>query len=118
MTLKFNYTGDDTITGKHYLVTNQLLPKGTIITLKTNNKIYEYVVDTTEDIFGYNDSCTTNSCEKEASYAFTLFTEKNKTNTYEENSVISTESIDIIIDFKNASIDENIIFSLKHLIFM
>lgn len=46
--------------------------------------------------------------EKEASYAFTLFTEKNKTNIYEENSVISTESIDIIIDFKSASIDENI----------
>lgn len=108
MTLKFNYTGDDTITGKHYLVTNQLLPKGTIITLKTNNKIYEYVVDTTEDIFGYNDSCATNSCEKEASYAFTLFTEKNKTNIYEENSVIGTESIDIIIDFKSANIDENI----------
>lgn len=108
MTLKFNYTGDDKVTGKHYLVTNQLLPKGTIITLKTNNKIYEYVVNTTEDIFGYNDSCVTDSCEKEASYAFTLFTEKNKTNTYEEDSVISTESIDIIIDFKSASIDENI----------
>lgn len=108
MTLKFNYTGDDKVTGKHYLVTNQLLPKGTIITLKTNNKIYEYVVNTTEDIFGYNDSCVTDSCEKEASYAFTLFTEKNKTNTYEEDSIISTESIDIIIDFKSASIDENI----------
>lgn len=97
MTLKFNYDGDDTVTGNHNIVSNTLLPIGTIIKLKTNNKIYEYVVDDTVSYI-----------ESKAVYPFTLFKEKNKTNYYVESNA-SKEDIDITLDFKNTNISENIL---------
>ena len=101
---------------KHVLRTNILLPQNTSLTLidyKTN-KVYNYKINTSQDNFGYNDSCKDTGCSKFASYDFSLFKEVGTINNIyyddatNDNKTISNENFIIIIDFKDAVINENI----------
>lgn len=101
---------------KHVLRTNILLPQNTNLTLidyKTK-KAYTYKINTDQDNFGYNSSCTGDGCTKFASYDFSLFKEIGKANntyysdTNNENKTISNEDFVIIIDFKDTTINSNI----------
>jgi len=88
-----------------------LLPVGTEITLydKINNKIYEYNIESSEDIYGYESSCTGEGCTKYATYDFTLFKEKGKS---EEVKFVETtytkEHFIVVLDFSKTTITENI----------
>lgn len=90
----------------HQLISNVLLPENTKITLidKTKNKVYMY--KTTNDDYGYNDCDET--CE--AKYNLELFKEVGSTLYFDENNYKETinENIIIILDFKDATINENI----------
>ena len=108
---KFIYDGENKVTGTHSLVSNTLLPDGTIITLNDQNKIYEHIVDSTSNDYGFE----TNNY---ATYKFELFKEKNKyENTYyKESENVGTENIEVTLDFKNTSITndlKNITISLN-----
>ena len=112
--VKFEYTYNNgfevNITGKHRLISSVLLPVGTEITLydKINNKVYEYNIDSNEDLYGYESSCSTDGCEKYATYEFTLFKEKGKS---EESKFVETsyskEHFVVVLDFSKTTITEN-----------
>ena len=77
----------------HNIVSSVALPINTKITLldKTNNKIYEYVV---------NNNGTT--------YPLTSFVEKGKTSSnYYTNTQVTNESFTVILDFSNCNIIED-----------
>lgn len=77
----------------HNIVSSVALPINTKITLldKTNNKIYEYVVN--------NNSAT---------YPLTSFVEKGKTSSsYYTNTQVTNESFTVILDFSNCNIIED-----------
>lgn len=109
--IKFNfiYESDIKIEGNHKIVSNTVLPVGTIMTLYDYNKdkFYEYKI-TTNDDFGYSNNCDENNCY--ATYDFTLFKEKGNTNEilYVEDSSKLIEKFDITLDFKNISIVQNL----------
>lgn len=100
----------------HNFISNILLPLGTEITLidKKNNKVYRKTIDTEEDLYGYNDSCTgKTNCSKYATYSFSSFKEIGSTiNNYydEKNNVGKTlinEEYVITVDFKNTNLIDN-----------
>lgn len=102
---------------KHVLVTNYLLPVGTYIKLEDNinNKKYYYKVSTSDDLYGYNNSCDILDleCEKEAVYSFEDFKEVGSTkdyyeedNYYKNNEV--NEDFTITLHFNNATINDDI----------
>ena len=108
---KFIYDGENNVSGTHILVSNTLLPNGTIITINDQNKIYEHIVDNTSNDYGYE----TNNY---ATYNFALFKEKNKyENTYyQESNSIGVENIEVTLDFKNTNLTndlENVTLSLN-----
>ncbi len=121
-TVTFNSTFEyemDELTGyTHNLMSNILLPLDTKVTLidNINDKVYEYVISTSEDIFNYNDSCAPEDleCEKVASYPFTLFKEVGTLETdklYTESTyfVLGTVSEDytVILDLSETNFNEN-----------
>ncbi len=83
-TISLNYSFSDNSNYqdgyKHSLMSNILLPQNTIITLvdQIRNKVYKYQIETSEDDFGYNDSCKDSTCTKIANYPFSLFEEIGK----------------------------------------
>ena len=96
----------------HNLISNVLLPINTKITLidKITNKTYTYKINTEEDIFNYNNSCTEEGCTKYATYPFTLFSEvgKTKDNLFKESySGNINEDFVIIVDFAETTINNN-----------
>ena len=105
--ISFNYSYSDSnlfVDGyKHNIVSNVLLPKGTIITLidNINNKIYKY--KTTEDSYGFDGN--------KAIYPISLFNEIGTIETMLLNESIYSGSINedfnIILDFKNVNIENN-----------
>lgn len=103
--IKFNfiYDGANTVSGNHSLISNSLLPDNTIITIKEENKIYEHIINNTANNYGFN----TNNY---ATYKFELFKEKNKFEDtyYIEKESISTENIEVTLDFKNTNITQDI----------
>ena len=87
------YSNGKQINVTHNIVSSIALPVNTKITLldKTNNKIYEYVV---------NNNSTT--------YPLTNFVEKGKTSSnYYINTTATNESFTIILDFSNCNITED-----------
>lgn len=114
------YLGSGSIginTYTHHFMSNTLLPMGTKITLidHEKNKVYEYKVPTSSDIFGFSTSCEVEEteCMKTATYPFTLFKEigsaTNKMyieDNYYDNGVTS-EDFTITVDFKDANIVSN-----------
>lgn len=101
---------------KHNLISNILLPVGTKITLldKINGKVYEYKINSADDLYGYNSSCTEEGCSKWATYEFTLFNEVGASinkpfveDDYYTNNTIN-EEFSIIVDFSNTDIETNI----------
>lgn len=99
----------------HALKSSILLPIGTNIKLLDykNKRVYNYTVNTSEDIFGYNSSCSSNNCTKYATYEFSLFKEVGKSRDvyYSDeanyNKTINNENFTIIVDFKNSTINQN-----------
>ena len=79
------YSNNKQISAIHNLVSTVILPLNTKISLldKTNNKVYEYVV---------NNNSTT--------YPLTSFVEKGKTSSnYYTNTQVTNESFTVILDF-------------------
>ena len=109
--VKFNfiYESDVLLSGSHKIISNTVLPVGTIITLYDYNKekFYEYQI-TTNDDFGYSNYCDDYNCY--ATYDFNLFKEKGNTNgiLYVEENDNLNEKFDIILDFKNISVSQNL----------
>lgn len=111
--ISLNYSYQDTneyIEGnKHQLISNILLPENTKITLidKIKNKVYVY--KTINDDYGYND-CNIDTDICEAKYDFELFSEVGSNTKFEESNYIGTinENFVVIVDFKEANINENI----------
>lgn len=100
----------------HNLISNILLPMGTEVVIidKNTNKIYKKIINTEDDIYGYNDSCTgVTSCSKYATYRFEEFKElgMGREFYYDEsinyNRTITNENYSIIINFENTNIVEN-----------
>lgn len=100
----------------HNIASNILLPKNTLITIydKITNKIYEYKINTDDDIYNFNDSCEENDiyCTKTAIYPFNLFKEVGTLDedeyietSYYNNGVIN-ENYTVFVDFTNALITE------------
>ena len=88
-----DYTNNKQDNIVHNLVSSQNLPLNTKITMfdKTNNKVYEYIV---------NNPATT--------YALSLFKEKGKnTDVYYSDSIVTNESFTFIIDFSGCSINSD-----------
>lgn len=117
ITLNISYSnnGEEIIDYNHNLISNILLPIDAKINLidHINEKVYEYIVPTSEDIFGYNDSCDIEDleCIKVATYPITLFKEVGTNNffiedDYYDNGTI-TENFTIMIDLGNTSISNN-----------
>lgn len=120
ITLNMTYEGnilDYSSTDSHNIISNILLPQGTKITLidKVKNKVYEYKVNTSEDIYGYDDSCEIENedCEKTAKYPFALFKEVGKSsvanfieNNYYNQSKV-TEDFVAVFDFSSSNISSN-----------
>jgi len=99
----------------HNLISNILLPLGTKITLidKYNNKIYNKIIDTEADLYGYNDSCIgISNCSKYATYSFNIFKEIGASDAYYDesinyNKILKKEKYVMIIDFNNTNLVEN-----------
>ena len=102
----------------HNIVSNILLPIGTKITMIDFifNKVYEYLVPTIDDIYGYELSCDELDleCVKVATYPFTLFKEIGVGTTdkmYIENDYYNdgeiNENFTITIDFSESDINQN-----------
>ena len=100
----------------HNLVSTMLFPLNTSITLidNINKKIYQYIVNTSEDIFGYTNSCfEKENCINKASYPFTMFSElgKSETTNYTESAYYSNNVIEedftVIIDFSKTNMSSN-----------
>lgn len=112
--LNVNYEGNliSDVIGKHKLISNMLLPKGVKLTLLTSSKVYEYEINTSEDIYNYNNSCDNDVC-KFASYPLELFKLKGNVNDllFTESNGINNESYSFIIDFKNAEVTSD--YNLK-----
>ncbi len=116
ITLNFSYT-DSTLINyinyTHNIMSNILLPLGSKIIVIDNikEKVYEYEIATSQDIFNYEDSCSISdpSCEKKATYPLTLFRELGNTNnyyqeiSYEVNGSIA-EDFTIILDLAKTDI--------------
>ena len=119
-TLKLTFENDFEIVYKegysHNLISNILLPLGTKVTLidKYDNKIYQKIIDTEQDLYGYNTSCEGKlNCSKYATYNFSSFKEigTTKEKYYDESKyidkAIKTEKYIIKIDFSNTNLIEN-----------
>lgn len=120
-TISFNFTYEDEIGYAkgytHNLVSTILLPINTKITLIDNNtgKVYMYKITSSDDLYGYNDSCELNdiNCVKKATYPLSLFkTGKMSTNEYfNENDYYNTSNIDedfkVIVDLSETTIESN-----------
>lgn len=120
-TISFNFNYEDQIgyaTGyTHNLVSTILLPKNTKITLIDNNtgKVYMYKINSSDDLYGYSDSCESNDidCVKKATYPLSLFkTGKISTDEYfNENDHYNVSDIDenfkVIIDLSETTIKSN-----------
>ncbi len=119
--MNFTYTSTtelDYSNHTHNLVSNILLPLGSKITLidYITNNVYEYVVNTSEDNYGYEESCPVEdtNCIKKATYPFTLFKEVGTgstikyfgESTYTNNSEVN-ENFSIILDLSNTEINVN-----------
>lgn len=117
VTLNVNYsnTGELLTDYNHNLISNILLPLGTKITLIDQIKevIYEYTIPTSEDIYGYNDSCTIEDleCTKVAIYPLTLFKEVGTSNFFTEDNYYDngtiTEDFTVTMDLANTNILDN-----------
>lgn len=119
ITLNFKYNDNNGFIegNNHSLISNTLLPQGTKITLIDNKtyKVYTYVIPSTEDLYGYNDSCSIEDeeCTKKASYPLTLFkTLKtsideffNESDYYVQENI--DEDFDIVLDFSNTNVSSN-----------
>lgn len=119
--LNFTYTSlteIDYSNHTHNLVSNILLPLGSKITLidYITNNVYEYVINTSEDNYGYEESCAVEdtNCIKKATYPFTLFKEvgTGSTNKYFGESTYTNsnevnENFSIILDLSNTEINVN-----------
>jgi len=107
--LNFSYQDDIEYSKEstHQIISNVLLPQNTKITLidKTKNKVYAYI--TTSENYGYNE-CSNEICE--AKYDFNLFNEIGSTLKFQESNYTGqiNEEFIVILDFKNANINENI----------
>lgn len=107
--ISFNYSYSDSnlfVDGyTHNIVSNTLLPKGTIITLvdNINNKVYKY--KTTEDSYGYDE------VNRKSIYPINLFNEIGTLETMLLNDNIYSGSINedfnVILDFRNTSIESD-----------
>lgn len=105
--LSYSYTDSNLFVDgyTHNIVSNTLLPKGTLITLvdNINNKVYKY--KTTDDSYGYDE------VNKKAIYPINLFNEIGTLETMLLNESVYSGSINeefnVILDFKNTSIDTN-----------
>ncbi|MEG2379017.1 MAG: hypothetical protein RSB77_02230 [Bacilli bacterium] len=120
VTLNFTYNEQTVYQAgyTHNLISNILLPLGTKITLidNTNDKVYNYEILTTTDIFNYETSCPvdTTNCVKKATIPFTLFSEigtPGNDKHFVENTYFSggyvKEDFKIVIDFKESSNTKN-----------
>lgn len=117
ITLNFNYIDDIELDegSKHNLISNTLLPKDTKITIIDNKKykVYTYIIPSEEDLYGYNDSCSSEdeTCLKKASYPFTLFkTLKTSVDEFFNESDYQNnidEDFDVVLDFSNTNISKN-----------
>lgn len=100
----------------HNLISNILLPLNTKITLIDNitERVYEYKIPTSADIYNYDDSCDPLDleCVKIANYPFTLFKEVGATSkpyiesTYYDNGTVS-ENFTIVLDLSATNISTN-----------
>lgn len=108
----------------HNLISNILLPENSKIILFDNvrEKVYEYKINTSEDIYHYNDSCSDedSDCFKTAIYPFTLFKEVGTPNkpyierTYYSDGMVS-EDFTIVLDLSETNIETNYIDTMLYL---
>ncbi len=119
LTLNVTYKNDNEYKEgyNHNLITNTLLPVNTKILLvdKKDNKVYSYKIETSEDIYNYNDSCKENddTCEKVATYPFELFSIIGKatmTENFDETKFSGKidEEFDIVFDFSEVELSEDL----------
>ncbi|MGE5456027.1 MAG: hypothetical protein ACM3O4_02875 [Ignavibacteriales bacterium] len=117
VTLNVNYSNTSGLITdyNHNLISNILLPLGTKITLidQIKERVYEYIIPTIEDIYGYNDSCDIADleCTKVATYPLTLFKEVGTSNFFTEDNYYDngtiTEDFTVTMDLANTNILDN-----------
>lgn len=116
LSYEFNSVNKNKVNFTHNIISNTLLPLGTKMTLidKYTKKVYSYVIETIDDIYNYNNSCLTEGCIKTATYPFSLFKEVGTSQNivfdesiYQNNTI--KEEYNLIVDFSNASVVNNII---------
>lgn len=96
------------------LVTNILLPVNTIMTLYDNstNEVYKYKITSSEDLYGYEESCSDDTCEHIATYPLNAFVKVGQTDTtkvFSDSDYTSrtTKDLSLTIDFSTTTISEN-----------
>ena len=117
ITLKISYSSasEEISDYNHNLISNILLEVDTKINLidYVSEKVYEYIVPTTDDIYGYNDSCDIEDleCVKVATYPISLFKEVGTDDLFIEknyyNNGTITEDFAVIVDLANTNNGSN-----------
>jgi len=119
--LKVTYLNNDSTeltSHTHNLISTILLPLGTTLTLIDNmtDSVYEYEITTSNDIYGYADSCSGEGpeCVSYATYPLTLFNDigtDTTINNYPEstyyNAGTTEEAFEVILDFSNTTMSSN-----------
>lgn len=114
ITLNYSFSSDNLVSGdnNHKIVSNILFPIGTILRIfdNNNNKVYQYKIETSNDIFNYQNNCSLNNCKSE--YSFDLFKEVGGSNKYfiesnyiNENQI--NENFTIQIDLSETDFTNN-----------
>ena len=122
ITLNYSFYSDNIVNGdnSHKIVSNILFPVGTILKIfdNVNNKVYQYKIETSNDIFNYQKNCNLNNCKSE--YSFSLFKEVGGSNKYftESNYVNGNkinENFTIQIDLSETDFINNYIDVLVYI---
>ena len=120
VTYNFKYEEERTYSDgdTNNIITSTVLPKNTIMTLvdNTNNEVYKYKI-TSDDDFGYSESCTEETCEKYATYPLKNFVkvgQTDKTNTFSDETFTNNKKKDIslTLDFSKCEVKVKTTFKL------
>lgn len=96
------------------LITNVLLPKGTVMTLidNVNNEVYSYSISSNDDLYNYENSCSDESCNKYATYPLSLFEKIGQVSGemfFSDEEFLSNDekNLTLVVDFSKAVIDSD-----------
>lgn len=117
ITFTYNFENDNNYQEGYTrnLIVNKLLPEKTKITIldTLNNKAYVYKIPSSEDKYGYNNSCQGKDetiCLKKATYPFMLFDEVGTTDIKYSDSETTkiNDQYKVTLDFSSTDIKEKL----------